>query len=45
MILQNAVICADSDWWHVYIDLWKGVTMMLKESLQVPGVRCVAVLE
>ena len=34
----NAAFRADLEWWHTFVSLWNGVSMMLRESLRLPGV-------
>ena len=38
MIRLNAAFRADLEWWHVFVGSWNGISMMLKESWQTPGV-------
>ena len=38
MIRLNAAFRADLEWWHSFVSSWNGVSMMLRESLQSPGV-------
>jgi len=37
-IRLNAAFRADLEWWHVFADSWNGVSMMMSESLESPGV-------
>lgn len=38
MIRLNAAFRVDLEWWHVFVSSWNGVSMMLRESLQSPGI-------
>ena len=37
-IRLNAAFWADLEWWHTFVSSWNGVSIMLRESLQLPGV-------
>lgn len=37
-IRLNAAFRADLQWWHVFVSSWNGVSMMLRERLQSPGI-------
>ena len=37
-IRLNAAFWADLEWWHTFVSSWNGVSMMLRESLRLPGV-------
>ena len=38
MIRLTAAFRADLEWWHIFVGSWNGISMMLKESWQTPGV-------
>ena len=37
-IRVNAALKADIEWWWVFVESWNGVSMLLQDSLQSPGV-------
>ena len=38
IIRLNGAFRADLEWWRIFVDSWNGISMMLKESWQTPGV-------
>ena len=38
MIRLNTAFRADLEWWHVFVSSWNGISTMVKESYQKPGV-------
>jgi len=38
MICLNAAFRPDMEWWHVFVPLWNGVSVMLEECLRSPGI-------
>ena len=47
-IRQNAAFQVDLEWWYTFVSSWNGDSVMLRESLGLPGVvvwsDCVRVL-